>query len=337
MAKLHVAHEVVAVRVNAEDLHEVGGLHAVALRLRHLLALGEQEAVAEHGVRDGQPRCHEHSRPDHAMKARDVLADEVVLHGPALLELAGALLVAVADAREVGQQGVGPHVGHVAFVEGQRHAPVEGGTADGQVLQTALHEGDHLVLARFGADEVGVLLVELQQRLLKLGELEEPVLLAAGLLHRAMAIGAHQLAVLVLLEVGLGVIGFLVHAVPALVAALIAPALIEQVLPELLHGAGVARLGGAHEIGVGDVEQVPHVAERRLHGIAPGLRGHALRLGGIGHFLAMLVHTRDERHVVAVHALVARDGVGGDGGVGRAQVGLGVHVIDGRGERVGSL
>ena len=43
--------------------------------------------------------------------------------------LAGALaLVAVADAREVGQQGVGPHVGHVAFVEGQRHAPVEGGT-----------------------------------------------------------------------------------------------------------------------------------------------------------------------------------------------------------------
>ena len=42
--------------------------------------------------------------------------------------------------------------------------------------------------------------------------------------------------------------------------------------------------------------------------------------GGIGHFLAMLVHARDERHVVAVHALVARDGIGGDGGVGRAQV-----------------
>ena len=337
MAELHVGHEVVAVGIHAEDLHQVGGLHAVALGLRHLLALGEQEAVAEHRVRDGQAGGHEHSRPDDAVEARDVLAHEVVLHGPALLELAGALLVAVADAREIGQQGVGPHVGHVALVEGQRHAPVEGGAADGQVLQAALHEGDHLVLARFRADEVGVLLVELQQRLLELGKLEEPVLLAAGLLHRAMAVGAHQLAVLVLLKVGLGVIGFLVHAVPTLVAALVAPALVEQVLPELLHGAGVARLGGAHEIGVGDVEQVPHVAERRLHGIAPGLRGHALRLGGIGHFLAMLVHTRDERHVVAVHALVARDGIGGDGGVGRAQMGLGVHVIDGRGERVGSL
>ena len=127
------------------------------------------------------------------------------------------------------------------------------------------------------------------------------------------------------------------HAVPALVAALVAPALVVKVLPELLHGARVARLGGAHEIGVGDVEQVPHVAERRLHGIAPGLRGHALRLGGIGHFLAMLVHARDERHVVAVHALVARDGIGGDGGVGRAQMRLGVHVINRRGERVGSL
>ena len=41
MAELHVGHEVVAVRVHAEDLHQVGGLHAVALGLRHLLALGE--------------------------------------------------------------------------------------------------------------------------------------------------------------------------------------------------------------------------------------------------------------------------------------------------------
>ena len=130
MAKLHVAHEVVAVRVHAEDLHEVGGLHAVALRLRHLLALGEQEAVAEHSVCDGQPRRHEHSRPDHAVEARDILADEVVLHGPAGLELAFAALVAVADASEVREQRVGPHVGNMSLVKRHGHAPVERGTAD---------------------------------------------------------------------------------------------------------------------------------------------------------------------------------------------------------------
>ena len=337
MAELHVAHEVVAVRVNTEDLHEVGGLHAVALRLRHLLALGEQEAVAEHGVRDGQPRRHEHSRPDHAVEARDILADEVVLHGPAGFELAFAGLVAVTDAGEVREQRVGPHVGNMPLVKRHGHAPVERGTADGEVFQAALHERDDLVAAGFRTDEVGVLVVELKQRLLELGQLEEPVLLAAGLLHRALAVGADELAVLVLLEVGLGVVGFLVHAVPALVAALVAVALVVEVLPELLHGAGVARLSRAHKIGVGDVEKIPHVAEGRLHGVAPFLRRHALRSGRVGNLLAMLVHAGDERHVVAVHALVTRNRVGRDGGVRRAQVRGGIHVVNGCGERIGSL
>ena len=337
MAELHVAHEVVAVRVHAEDLHEVGGLHAVALRLRHLLALGEQETVAEHGVRDGQPRRHEHSRPDHAVKARDVLADEVVLHGPAGFELAFAALVAVADAGEVREQRVGPHVGNMSLVKRHGHAPVERGTADGEVFQAALHERDDLVATGFRADEVGMLVVELEQRLLELGQLEEPVLLAAGLLHRALAVGADELAVLVLLEVGLGVVSFLVHTIPAFVAALVAVALVVEVLPELLHGAGMARLSRAHEIGVGDVEKIPHVAESRLHGVAPFLRRHALRGGRVGDLLAMLVHAGDERHVVAIHALVARDGVGCDGGVRRAQMRCGIHVINRCGERIGSL
>ena len=51
VAELHVAHKVVAVGVHAEHAHEVGGHKAVTLRLRHLLALGEQKAVAEHRVR----------------------------------------------------------------------------------------------------------------------------------------------------------------------------------------------------------------------------------------------------------------------------------------------
>ena len=294
--------------------------------------------MAEHRVRDGQPGRHQHGGPDDAVKTRDVFAHEVVLHGPAGVELAGALaLVAVADAGEVGQQRVGPHVGHVTLVERQRHAPVERAARDGQILQTALHERHDLVLARLGTDEVGVLLVERQQLVAELGQLEEPVLLAARLLHGALAVGAHQFALVVLLEVALGVVGFLVHAVPAFVAALVAPALVVEVLPELLHGNGVARLGGAHEVGVGDAQHIPCVAECGLHGIAPILRGHTLVGSGVGHLLAVLVHARHERHVVAVHALVARHGVGGDGGVRRAEVRGRVDVVDGGGERVGSL
>ena len=335
---MHVAHEVVAVRVHAEHAAEVGRLEGVALRLRHLLALGEQKAVAEHRVGDGHPGRHEHSRPDDAVEARDVLAHEVVLHRPAGIELAGALaLVAVADAREVRQQRVGPHVGHMALVERQRHAPVEGAARDGEVLQAALHERHDLVLARLGADEVGILLIERKQLVAELGQLEEPVLLTARLLHGALAVGAHELPLVVLLKVALGVVRLLVHAVPALVAALVAPALVVELLPELLHALRVARLGGAHEVGVGDAQHVPRVAERGLHGIAPVLRGHALGGGRVGHLLAVLVHARDERDVVAVHALVARHGVGRDGGIGRAEVRGSVDVVDGSGERVGSL
>lgn len=126
-------------------------------------------------------------------------------------------------------------------------------------------------------------------------------------------------------------------AVPALVGALVEVALVVEVGPEPLDGARVARLGGAHEVGVGDAEHVPRLAEGGLHRVAPGLRRHAVLGGHVGHLLAVLVHAGDEGHLAPVHALVARHGVGGDGGVGRPQVRRGVDVVDRRGERVGSL
>ena len=182
-----------------------------------------------------------------------------------------------------------------------------------------------------------MLVVELEQRLLEFGQLEEPVLLPARTLDGALAVGAHEDAVLVLFQIAFGVVGFLVHAVPALVGTLVAVALVVEVLPELPHGARVARLGRAHEVGVGDVKQVPYVAERRLHRVAPFLRGHPLAGRRVGHLLAVLVHAGDERHVVAVHALVAGNRVGRDRRVGGAQMRGGIHVIDRGGERIGSL
>ena len=59
--------------------------------------------------------------------------------------------------------------------------------------------------------------------------------------------------------------------------------------------------------------------------------------GGIGDFLAMFVHAGDERDIVSVHALVAGHAIGGNRGVGRAEMRGGVHVVYRRGEAVGSL
>ena len=127
------------------------------------------------------------------------------------------------------------------------------------------------------------------------------------------------------------------NAIPTFVGTLVQVALLVQIVPKLLHRFGVARLGGAHEVGVRDVEHFPRVAEGRLHGVAPFLRGHALAGGGIGDLLAVLVHAGNKSNVVAVHALVARHGVGGNGGVSSAQMGRGIHVIDRRRKRISSL
>ena len=126
-------------------------------------------------------------------------------------------------------------------------------------------------------------------------------------------------------------------AVPALVGALVQPAFLVQIGPELLHGARLAILSGAHEVGVVDIQRLPRIGEGGGEGIAPGLRGHAVLLGGLGDLLAVLVGAGDERHVVAVHTLVASNGVGGHRGIGGTQMRRGVDVVDGRGDAEGSL
>src|SRR3979409_1723919 len=45
----------------------------------------ENKSVHPDALRDGDTRGHQHRRPDHGVKARDVLADHVQVGGPQLL------------------------------------------------------------------------------------------------------------------------------------------------------------------------------------------------------------------------------------------------------------
>ena len=85
----------------------------------------------------------------------------------------------------------------VLGVERHGDAPLDGGAGDTGVLQTLLDEGDHLVLAALGLDELGVLLIELEQTVSILAGLEEVGFLV-GIVDLAATLGAfavHQLAV----------------------------------------------------------------------------------------------------------------------------------------------
>ena len=101
------------------------------------------------------------------MEANDVLAHEVEIRRPVALEI-GLIVAAVAQRRDVVDQRVHPHIGHVVGIERQRHAPVEAGTADGQIVQAAFHKGAHLVCAYGRVHKIGLRVVEREQPIAEL-------------------------------------------------------------------------------------------------------------------------------------------------------------------------
>lgn len=193
-------------------------------------------------------------------------------------------------------------------------------------MHAAFDEGADLVLANLGADEVGMLVVILEELVAKLGELEEPVLLVHGA-HLAAAVWA-----LAIDEVTLGELGLARRAVVAVVGALVEVAVVVELLHEVLDALDVARLRRADEIVVGDLEVAPQLGELRDLAVAPLLRRHAMLGSRLGDLLAMLVHAGEEEDVAPVHACEARGGIGRDGSVRGADVRLAVDVVDGCGD-----
>ena len=158
---------------------------------------------------------------------------------------------------------------------------------------------------------------------------------------------AHAEEVVFFLEIGGG--GFVVraeavHQVPLQVKALAAEAIEPAVLPEvnvpglvhpgqdLLHHPHVGRVGGADVVVVADVQVVPGPAEAGADLVHELLDRQARGGGGFQHLVAVLVGAGLEADLLPQEAVEAGQGIGHHRGVGVADVGLGVDVIDGRGE-----
>jgi hypothetical protein len=174
-----------------------------------------------------------------------------------------------------------------------------------------------------------MLAVVIEQRLLVLRELEEPVLLAnpfrLGVVDRTVAVD----------EVLLGLERLAADAIPAFVGAFVDIAVVETRLRHRLHGREMPLpIGGADEIVEREVEPLPHAAKDLLHLVA--VRERILpRLGSLAkHVLRVLVVAHQEMGVEARQAAVSRDDVGGDFFVGRAEMRPAVHEIDRRGQEV---
>ena len=135
-----------------------------------------------------------------------------------------------------------------------------------------------------------------------------------------------------------------VHQVPLQVKALAAEAIEPAVLPEidvpgvvhplqdLGHHLHVGRIGGADVMIVADIEVVPGLPEPAADLVDELLDRQAHGGGGVHDLVAVLVGAGLEAHFPAQEAVKPGQGIGHHGGVGVADMGLGVDVIDGGGE-----
>ena len=96
----------------------------------------------------------------------------------------------------------------------------------------------------------------------------------------------------------------------------------------MLDALLVAGFCGADEVGVGDAHAAPEVAEGLRDLVGELLRGDAGGDGGALDLLPVLVGAGEEEDVLAEEAVAAGEDVGDDGGVGVADVGACVDVVD---------
>ena len=319
--------------IHAEPLRQNVGIHHIALGLAHLAAVQQQPAVTKYLLGQGQVQAHQHGRPDDGVEPDNLLADEVDIRRPEVLQIV-VFVVFKAQSRHVVKQGVNPHIHHMAGVEVHRHAPSETGTGYAQILQTGLDEVvHHLGNPAPGLQKIGVF----QQILHPVSVLAEPeeVGLLLGLLNLAAAVGALAVHQLSIRPEGLAGLAVFAH-----ILALVDVAVVVHLLEDLLDGLHMVVVGGADEPVIGDVHQLPQIQHAPLpeDDIVHKLLGSDS--GGLGlvlDFLTVLVGAGEELYIVALQPLEPGHGIGGHGAVGVADMELCRGIIDGGGNIVITL
>ena len=318
----HVAQQVVAERV-----HPVAPLHGerahhVAEALRHLARLHLPVAVDAEAAVERQPGRHQHGRPEDGVGLQDVLPDQMMGRRP---ELQAA---AVLERAHVVEQRVEPDVGDVAVVERELDPPGEAALRprDAEVADRVAQERQHLPAISVGDDQVRLRLERLLQARL-VGAHAEEVVLLGDLRGRHAVVGAdavHQLALLVE--------ALAAEAVEAAVAAEVDVAARVHPGQDLLHVAHVVGVRGADEVVVAEPRLLPGRAEERAHAVGVRLRRYARRRRGLRDLVPVLVGARQREHGTPARAPEARQDVAHQRHVEVAEVRLGVHVEERRGQ-----
>ena len=216
-----------------------------------------------------------------------------------------------------------------------RNAPVERRSRDRHVLEAALDERDDLVTPLGRGDEVGLLLVELEQPILIRGKPEE-----VARLFDPFHFGARWcelFAALALDQFVVVEIGLVADRVPPLVGRGVDVAIVGlgHAAPNLLARLDVPLLRRADEVVVGDIQGRGQVAKTRGIAVGEGPRAKTLALRGLHHLETMLVGAGKEEHVPSLETAPAGDRIGRHHLVGVPDMRLAIGVRDRGGDIVG--
>ena len=307
-------------RIGAIDLEEIERVDDVPERLRDLLVVEQQVPVDEQLLRRLVSGCEQQCGPVDAMKAQDVLREQVPDRRPERPDqvLTGARIRQRAD---VVDEGVRPDVGDRIRIPRDRDAPRLAGAADREVLEATLDEAARLVRPESRQDEVGAL-VQLEQLLLEGREAEEPVALLDPLRHRVV------LGALSVDEIVLGLERLAADAIQPGVHVLVDVPVVVQRLQESLHEPLVLLVARADEEVVRRIEAFRELTpdDRDLVGVL--LRGQALLRRDARDLRGVLVDPGQEERFDATLTLVAGEDVRRDRRVRMPDVRGRVHVVD---------
>src|SRR6185369_12233277 len=318
LAEDGVAQEEIAQRVHSENIDDGFGADDIAFGFAHLGLIHEEPAMRPDLLRNRQHCGHQECGPVHCVKADDVFTYDVHVGWPE----AATFVFRAADGGEIGSEGVEPDVENVRFLTGNGNTPTDGGAGDAEIFQATFDEAYDFVAARFRLDEVWILLVEIEQRLLECGKLEE-IVFFRDRFRRAAAIGT----VFAGLHVHIGVV---VDAILPDVVAFVDVVVLAAAAEEPLHGADVREIGGADEFVRGNAEFFPERFPGFSHaGDKFGFRDAGFLRGALD-VDAVLIGAGGHDHVEAAHALKPAHGVADDGGVDVADVRQAVGVVDRR-------
>ena len=255
-----IGHEVIAVALNTQKIQSILRCNSVSARFAHLLnnaglrVTDVKEAVSKNVLRHSLTKSHKHCRPNDAVEADDVLADNVHLSWPETFSHGSSLwtVIAIANSGVVVKKSIKPDVGYVRLIKRNWNAPIKASTGYRNILEARLNKTADLIGAEIWLNEIWVLSIELKQFILECRELEEPRLLR-DTLKLTMAIWAEMgtLATglfICLLYLSLGEEGLLVDAIPAIIGSLVDEASLTHALPQILDSFYVALIGSTDEV-----------------------------------------------------------------------------------------